>query len=271
MGEKIGFIGSGKMTQALIGGILGADLARREDMIASDPSSIQRDVVAREYGITVTKSNREVVSTAQTVFIAVHPQHYLEALAPCADAFDHNTLTVSIMAGVTARSLEEALPSGVPVVRVMPNIACLVKGAASAVARGTHATSAHQKRVIELLESVGVAVPIEERLMDAVTGLSGSGPAYAFAIIEGLADGGVAEGLPRDIAITLAAQTLLGASRMVLETGEHPALLRDRVTSPAGTTAEGLAALEARGIRSAMAEAVRQAARRSRSLGEGSK
>lgn len=268
MGQRIGFIGAGKMAEALIAGILRAGIAQPDEVIASDVDAARLEAVGATLGIQTTASNADVVGFATTVFLAVKPQHAREALASVGKMFDARHLVVSIMAGVRAKTLEGWLPDGVRVVRVMPNTACLVGEGASAVAPGTHATAEDQAAVLEILGAVGRAVAVDERLMDAVTGLSGSGPAYVFTVIEALADGGVAEGLPRDTALTLAAQTVLGAGKMVLDSGEHPAVLRDRVTSPAGTTAEGLATLEEWGIRAAFSQAVRAATDRSIQLGE---
>jgi pyrroline-5-carboxylate reductase len=172
-------------------------------------------------------------------------------------------LIVSIAAGVPPGAIEACLAAGVPVVRVMPNIAVQVGAGAAAIAAGSAAHEAHLARVEQIFSAAGRCVRVAEPLMDAVTGLSGSGPGYACLLIEALADGGVRMGLPRDVALTLAAQTLLGAAQLVLESGEHPAVWKDRVATPGGTTIAGLAALEARGVRSALIEAVEAGTRRS--------
>ncbi len=237
--------------------------------MASDVSAARRDTVAASMGIQCTAENERVFEFADTIFLAVKPQHAPALLGDVAHAVQPGHLLVSIMAGVSTSMLESWVPEATRVVRVMPNTACLVGASASAIARGAHATDDDERWVLEIFGAVGHAVAVDESLMDAVTGLSGSGPAYVYTLIEAMADGGVAEGLPRETALALAAQTALGAAKMVLESGEHPAVLRDRVTSPAGTTAEGLAVLEAKGVRDAFAQAVRAAARRSKSLGEG--
>lgn len=265
----IGFVGAGMMAAALIGGALRESLVPPGCIIASDVSAARRSEVAAAYGVEVTGDNRRVVEASHLVVLAVKPQHAAEVLSEIGPALTVRHVVLSIMAGVSTAAVESHLAPGVPVVRAMPNTACLVGAGASAVARGRHATAEHAELAATLLRATGHVVYVDERLMDAVTGLSGSGPAYVFTVIESLADGGVAEGLPRKVALELAAQTVLGAAKLVLETGEHPAVLRDRVTSPAGTTAEGLLVLEERGVRSAFQGAVRAASRRSKALGEG--
>ena len=269
MGAATGFIGAGKMAEALMAGMLKAGLARADELIASDISAARRDAVRAALGIETTAENARVFEFARTVVLAVKPQHAGSVLDEAREHVRPHHLIVSIMAGVPTAAIEARLPAGTRVVRVMPNTACLVQAAASGVAKGTHATDADLRAVVELFNAVGRAEAVDEKLLDAVTGLSGSGPAYIFTVIEALADGGVAEGLPRETALRLAAQTVMGAGKMVLESGQHPALLREQVTSPAGTTAEGLAVLEAHGVRSAFLQAVRAAARRSKALGEG--
>jgi len=266
---SIGFIGAGMMAEALIGGALREGLVPQSRIIASDVSAARRSEMAKKFGISVTGDNFEVVAASDLVVLAVKPQHAPEVLSGIGSLLTADKIVLSIMAGVSTRVIESYMAAAVPVVRAMPNTPCLVGAGASAVARGRHATLEQAELAASLLKATGHVVYVDESLMDAVTGLSGSGPAYVFTVIESLADGGVAEGLPRKIALELAAQTVLGAAKLVLETGEHPAILRERVTSPAGTTAEGLLALEERGVRSAFATAVRQAARRSKALGEG--
>jgi pyrroline-5-carboxylate reductase len=212
-------------------------------------------------------SNREVVTGADVVFLAVKPQYVAEAAPEARGAVDEAKLVVSIVAGVTLAKLAQQFGTG-RLVRVMPNTPCLVGEAAAAYCLGEGASPDDGQLVKDLLSAVGVAIQVEERLLDAVTGLSGSGPAYAFVMIEALADGGVRMGLPRDVALTLAAQTLLGAAKMVLHTHEHPAMLKDRVASPGGTTIAGLQALEERAVRGALIAAVEAATRRSMELGK---
>lgn len=266
---RIGFIGAGMMAEALIGGALRQGLAGPDRIIASDVSEARREHMRAKYGISVTRDNREAAAASDLVVLAVKPQHAAEVLSEVGSSLTADKVVLSIMAGVPTKAIEARLAAPIPVVRAMPNTPCLVGAGAAAVARGRYATEEDAELAASLLRATGRVVFVDESLMDAVTGLSGSGPAYVFTVIESLADGGVAEGLSRQVALELAAQTVLGAAKMVLETGEHPAILREKVTSPAGTTAEGLLALEERGVRSAFAMAVRQAARRSKALGEG--
>jgi pyrroline-5-carboxylate reductase len=195
--------------------------------------------------------------------LAVLPRIVPTVLADLRETLDARHLIVSIAAGVPTGEIEAGLSPGVPVVRVMPNIAVQIQAGAAAIAGGGAAREEHLALVEQLFAAAGRCVRVPEALMDAVTGLSGSGPGYVCLLIDALADGGVKMGLPRDVAITLAAQTLLGAARLVLESGEHPAIWKDRVASPGGTTIAGLAALEARGVRGALIEAVEAATRRS--------
>lgn len=268
MERRIGFIGAGMMAEALIAGVLNAGVATADRVIASDVSAPRRREVERRFGIRTTERNAEVVDFADVLVLAVKPQHAAAVLDEIGPALSADKIVVSIMAGVATGTIEAALAPGVPVVRVMPNLPCVVGEGAAAIALGRYASQDAADQAARILRATGRAVFVDESLMDAVTGLSGSGPAYVFTVIESLADGGVAEGLSRQAALELAAQTVLGAAKLVLESGEHPAVLRDRVTSPAGTTAEGMEALEAGGVRSAFRQAVRRAARRSKALGE---
>lgn len=268
MSERVGFIGGGAMAEALITGFIAEGAVDPAAIVVSEPVEKRRETLSNRFSVRTTALNREVVAAADLIIVAVKPQHAAQVFAEVREVLTPGHLVVSIMAGVSTARIEAACPPGVRVIRVMPNVAARVKAAASAIALGQAATEQDEGRVTALLGTVGRVVTVEERMMDAVTGLSGSGPAYVFSVIEGLADGGVAEGLPRATALKLAAQTVLGAAQMMLATGEHPALLRESVTSPAGTTVEGLAVLEERGVRGAMASAVRAAADRSRRLGK---
>ena len=268
-GITVGFIGAGMMAEALIGGALKMELLPAGKIVASDVNPARRSHLAQKYGVRVTGNNRDVVAWADLVVLAVKPQHASGVLAEIGPALAPEKTVLSIMAGVSTAAIESYLSPGVPVVRAMPNTPCLVGAGVSAVARGRWAGDEHAELAAALLKATGHVVRVDEGQMDAVTGLSGSGPAYVFTVIEALADGGVAEGLPRPVALELAAHTVLGAAKLLLESGDHPAVLRERVTSPAGTTAEGLLVLEDRGVRSVFARAVREAARRSKALGEG--
>ncbi len=263
----IGFLGAGKMATALAHGFINARLATPERLIASDLVKPARDAFARETGAKTVTENAEVVAAADVLFIAVKPDQVAALLQSIAPKLDHaRHLLVSIAAGVTLAKLETAAP-GNRFIRVMPNTPALVGASASAYALGSLATSTDADLTQRLLGSVGIALAVKEKLLDAVTGLSGSGPAYGFLMIEALADGGVAAGLPRDIAQKLAAQTLLGAAKMVLETGQHPGALKDAVCSPGGTTIEAIHELEKAGVRAGLINAVRASAEKSKKLG----
>ncbi|MEW6048367.1 MAG: pyrroline-5-carboxylate reductase [Bacillota bacterium] len=269
LGERVAVIGSGAMGEAFIRGLLRGGFVTRDELVATDKSPERCAHIEQSYGVLVTADNAEALRSADTAVVAVKPQNIVEALrelAPAVEVGRH--LVVSIAAGVPTAAIEKRLPPGTAVVRAMPNIAALVGQAATGLCRGSFAHDSHLKRAQKLFEAIGRAVVVPENLMDAVTGLSGSGPAYAYLVVEALADGGVAAGLSREAALFLAAQTLAGAARMVLDTGRHPAELRNWVTSPAGTTAAGLTVLESRGIRGALMEAVLAGTRRSRELGE---
>lgn len=269
LGERVAVIGSGAMGEAFIRGLLRGGFLTRDEIVATDKSPERRAHIEQGYGVLVTADNAEALRSADTAVVAVKPQNIVEALREMAPAVDvERHLIISIAAGVPTAAIERRLPPGTPVVRAMPNIAALVGQAATGLCQGAFAREQHLQRALKIFEAIGRAVVVPEHLMDAVTGLSGSGPAYAYLMVEALADGGVAAGLSREAALFLAAQTLAGAARMVLETGRHPAELRNWVTSPAGTTAAGLTVLESRGIRGALMEAVLVGTRRSRELGE---
>lgn len=262
----IGFIGAGKMATALAKGFLRTGLVSPDNLWASDVYPAAREAFARETGGSVTESNLEVVRAADILFLAVKPQQIVDVLGEVAESLGSRHLLISIAAGVTLARLESSAPAGTRFVRVMPNTPALVGESASAFALGESATPADAATARQLLGSVGLALQVSEKLLDGVTGVSGSGPAYAFLMIEALADGGVAAGLPRDIAQKLAAQTLLGAARMVLETGQHPGALKDAVCSPGGTTIDAMHELEKGGVRAALISAVRVAADKARRL-----
>ena len=267
---SLGFIGAGQMGRALARGFVEAGRIAADDIWAYDPVPEAGVQLCQELpGVHLVESNAAVVRAASVVFLAVKPQSLNDATAQVSADQSGQPLFVSIVAGVTLATLCDALGSR-RVVRVMPNTPCLVGCGASGYALADGASEEDAELVRRLLEAVGVAFRVAEPLLDAVTGLSGSGPAYVYAVIEALSDGGVRMGLPRDTAAQLAAQTVLGAARMVQEGGEHPAVLRDRVTSPAGTTIAGLQLLERRGFRSALIDAVEAATLRARELGSGS-
>ena len=264
---KVGFVGSGQMARALAAGFVRAGLLRGEQITAFDPVG---EAVSRccesVPGASQAASNSDVVQLSDVVFLAVKPQSIAEATAACCEAVSRDKLFVSIVAGVTISKLSEYLGTH-RLVRVMPNTPCLVGYGASAYSLGADALEKDGELVGSLLQSVGVAFQVEEKLLDAVTGLSGSGPAYVFTMIEALSDGGVRMGLPRAIATTLAAQTVRGAAEMVISSAEHPAVLAERVTSPGGTTIAGLQVLEEHALRGALIAAIEAATERSIELG----
>jgi pyrroline-5-carboxylate reductase len=265
-GTRWGFIGAGRMATALIRGMLRAGAATPGTVIASDPLEAARTVLAAETGVTVAESNVRVAHKSDVLVLAVKPQSMPHVLEHLRHAVTQEHLVISIAAGVALGTLEAGLGPGRRLVRVMPNTPALIGAGASAYCLGPGAREDDEARVLECLNSVGSAVAVPESLLDAVTGLSGSGPAFVFVLIEALADGGVRVGLPRDVATALAAQTVLGAARMVLETGLHPGALKDQVASPGGTTIAGLHALERGGLRAALIDAVEAATRRSAEL-----
>ncbi len=266
---SIGFLGAGKMATALARGLIRAQLAEPNQIYASDPIGAAREVFARETGGKAATSNQEVVKSARVIFLAVKPDQTGAVLGEIRDSFSADHLLISIAAGVPIAKMEAALPPDARVIRVMPNTPALVGASASAFALGKAATTADGELAQKLFSAVGVAMQVKESLLDAVTGLSGSGPAYVYQFIEALSDGGVAAGLPRDVATKLAAQTVLGSARMVLETGAHPGALKDQVTSPGGTTIEGLHELEKGKLRGTVMSAVRAATDKSKKLGLG--
>ncbi len=266
---KIGFLGAGKMATALAKGLVNARIVQGSRLTAADPVAAARDHFAAETGAKVFAANRDVAQAAEVLILATKPDQVAAALAEIAPAWGEKHLLISIAAGVTLARLESALPAGARVIRVMPNTPALVGAGASGFTPGRHATAADGELAAKILSAVGVALPVKETLLDAVTGLSGSGPAYVYQFIEALSDGGVASGLPRDAATRLAAQTVLGAAKMVLETGQHPGALKDQVTSPGGTTIEGVHELEKGGLRAAVMNAVRAATDKSKKLAQG--
>jgi pyrroline-5-carboxylate reductase len=265
---KIGFLGAGKMATALARGFVNAKLVKADQIFAADPFAAARKNFTAETGAKTFPKNSEIVIRANILILATKPDYVSTVLTEISGAFTKNHLLISIAAGVTIAKLEKYLPANARVIRVMPNTPALVGAGASAFALGKNATTADGELAEKLLSAVGIAFQVKESLLDAVTGLSGSGPAYVYQFIEALSDGGVAAGLPRDLATQLAAQTVLGGAKMVLETGQHPGALKDQVTSPGGTTIEGLHALEKGKLRATVISAVRAATEKSRKLGQ---
>jgi pyrroline-5-carboxylate reductase len=269
--RRIGFLGAGNMAQALVRGLLSSGLVETENLRASDPSEERRSLLSREHAVTTHADNESLARWANVLVLAVKPQVLDAALGEIASSVQPATLVISIAAGVKLSRIEAYLPPTVRVVRAMPNTPAIAQAAATAVAGGSRSTSDDVRVASEIFGAVGRVVALDETLLDAVTGLSGSGPAYVMLVIEALADGGVNMGLSRQASLLLASQTVYGAAKLLLETGEHPARLRDAVTSPGGTTIAGLTALEAGGLRSALIDAVKRATERAQELGRESK
>ena len=266
--RAIGFLGAGQMATALAKGWLSAGLLDAVKSLASDPYPAAREKFTTTRHCARGLAPLRIVQAAQVLVLAVKPQMMGAVLAEIRPQLSPQHLVVSIAAGVTLKQLADGLGSETRLIRVMPNTPCLLGESASGYALGPCATEADAELVGQLLRAVGKAFALPEQLLDAVTGLSGSGPAFVYVMIEALADGGVRMGLPRDVALTLAAQTVLGSAKMVLETGQHPAQLKDAVASPGGTTIAGLHALERGGVRAALMDAVEAATRRAEELGK---
>lgn len=266
MKNSIGFIGGGAMGEALIAGLLRKELFTPDNIYVSDPNQERLKYLFNKYGVSIKDSNDEVVEHADILLLAVKPQVVDKVLDSIIEPFRSSQLIISIVAGVTIEHLTSFLPTGTPVVRVMPNTACLVGQGISAMALGTNVGNQDLQAAEMILASVGKALVMPENMLDAVTALSGSGPAYVYLIIEALTDAGVRVGLPRDISQQLVIQTMIGSAAMVNETGLHTAQLKDMVTSPGGTTIAALEILEKSGLRGAFIEAVRAAWERSKEL-----
>jgi pyrroline-5-carboxylate reductase len=267
---KIGFLGGGNMAGALVKGLLASGVSSADRLQVSDVSAERRAELEAAHGIRTSSDNLAVVDTSEIVVLAVKPQVVPRVLTEVGAALA-GKLLVSIAAGISTATLAERVPASARLVRTMPNTPALVLAGITAIAAGPRATAADLATTRALFDAVGRSVLLDEGQLDAVTGLSGSGPAYALLVIEALADGGVRMGLPRDTAQLLAAQTVYGSAKMLLDTSEHPARLKDRVTSPGGTTIAGLYALERAGVRFAMMDAVGSATERSVALGRGTK
>lgn len=259
---RLAVLGAGQLGETLVRGLLDAGRFRPADVTVTAAHADRARALARRLGARAARTNAEAASDADLVLLTVKPQQALPVLDEIAGVLGARTLLVSAVASVGTALIERRLGAPVPVVRAMPNTPALVRQAMTAIAAGAHAREVHVRRARELFDAVGRTLVLDERHMNAVTGLSASGPAFLYIVIEALADGGVKVGLPRDVAITLAAQTVLGAGAMVLGTGEHPARLKDAVTTPSGTTIDGILELEDGGVRVAMLKAVVRATRR---------
>lgn len=263
---KLGFIGGGNMASAIIGGILNQKLSAPEDMIVADINPSARESLQKKYGLTVTAENKEVVTTADILFLAVKPQFTEAILTEISPYFTPNHLLISIVAGKTLDFYTSILGETIPVIRTMPNTPALVGQGMTALTPNQNVTAEKLGTAKTLFASFGKAEVVPENLMPAVVGVSGSSPAYIFMLIEAMADAAVAEGMPRNQAYTFAAQSVLGSAKMVLETGMHPAALKDMVCSPGGTTIEAVKKLEETGMRNSILQAIAVCAEKSRHL-----
>jgi pyrroline-5-carboxylate reductase len=269
--HSIGFIGAGNMAEAMIGGLVRGKHVAADKIAASDPRKERLEELRQKFGIDITTVNREIVERSGLVVLSIKPQIMDKLLREIGEHIKPGTLVVSIAAGVDTAMIEEAVAEGVHVIRAMPNTPALVGAGATAIAPGKHASETDLATAKALFDAVGITVELDESHLDAVTGLSGSGPAYIFLILEALADAGVKVGLSRRNAQRLAAQTVMGSAKMLLETDEHPGKLKDMVTSPGGTAIAGLHTLEEGGLRTTLINAVETATKRSRELGRGGK
>ena len=265
-GQRIGCLGGGAMGEALLTGLIEAGLVSPADVFVTDVRPDRLVCLTEKLGVSTANDNARVVSAVDIVILAVKPQAIAGLLTEISPALTVEKIVISIAAGIKTELIQSILDRPVPVVRVMPNTPCLVGAGASAVSAGKYALKEHMDKALAVFGASGRAVPVPEALLDAVTGLSGSGPAFMYLVLEGLVDGAVRMGLPRDVALTLCAQTMFGAAKMVLETGDHPARLKDMVTTPGGTTIAGIAALEEGGVRGHMMKAVGAATMRAREL-----
>jgi len=266
--KQVGILGTGNMGEALTHGLLYGHLCRPEQIFCSDVRGERLKTIKEKYGVKTTSHNAEVVKQSDIVILSVKPQIMKPVVEEIAEYLDLSKLIISIAAGVPLDAIESCAQKDLKLIRVMPNICVSVREGVSAIAAGKHAMKDDLMMAKTIFDSVGKSLFIDEYLLDAVTGLSGSGPAYIFLIIDALADAGVKVGLSRDDALVLASQTVLGAARMLIETGEHPGKLKDMVTSPGGTAIAGLHTLEEGGLRTTLINAVEVATQRARVLGE---
>jgi pyrroline-5-carboxylate reductase len=267
--KKIGFIGSGNMGTAMISGLIDSGASRADDITCSDVREDILQEINAKFGVRTSTNNVEVASAADIVILAIKPQIMVPVLRELRDCLDMSKLIISIAAGVPLAAIESCLDKDLRLIRVMPNVAVSVREGAAAIAAGAHTLKEDIDLAMAIFNSVGKSIFLKENnLMDAVTGLSGSGPAYIFMVVDALADAGVKVGLSRQDALLLASQTILGAAKMLIETGDHPGSLKDSVTSPGGTAIAGLHTLEKGGLRTTLINAVEAAAQRSVELGE---
>ncbi|MCR5220815.1 MAG: pyrroline-5-carboxylate reductase [bacterium] len=266
--QTIGLIGGGNMAEAIIKGIVRTNLENPLNILLHEPNKSRCETLGREYRLHFCESNGELVQKSDVILLAIKPQVSPTVLKEIAPHVDGKQLILSIMAGVPTAAIENAFSSPVRVVRAMPNMPATVGEGVTALCAGSHAESGDLLTAEELFSGIGTVLRVEEKQMDAVTGLSGSGPAYVYMLIEALASGGVFSGLPRGTALQLAIQTVLGSAKLASVSALHPAILCDQVCSPGGTTIAGVKALEEHGFRNAAMEAVIRATQRSKELGK---
>ena len=267
--KKIGIIGTGNMGEALVSGLISSQTSRPDNIICADVREDTLESIKDKYGVITTTNNIDAIKQSEIIIYSVKPQILASVLKETASCLDMSKLVISIAAGVPLAAIESCVNKKLRLVRVMPNIAAFVKESATAIAAGKHTHKDDIKLAKAIFDSVGKSVFIEENiLMDAITGLSGSGPAYIFLIVDALADAGVKMGLSRKDALFLSSQTVLGAAKLLMETKEHPGQLKDRVTSPGGTAIAGIHTLEKGGLRTTLINAVEAATARSKELGE---
>ena len=255
------------MGSAIAKGIVANGIVTADGVVMADTDQAKLDIAHRDLGVRVTTDNAEAVGQAKVVLLAVKPAVLSAAASQITNSLANDCLVISIAAGIKIAAIENHIGRPVAVIRAMPNTPCQIGIGATVYSRGSHAADQHCETAKSIFEAVGIALELPENMLDAVTGLSGSGPAYVYLFIEALSDAGVACGLPRPVALQLATQTVLGSAKMVAETNVHPAILREQVTSPGGTTIAGLEALERRAVRAAVMEAVKAAKKRSEELG----
>lgn len=265
--KRIGFIGAGNMAEAITRGLIDSRTVDADRIVASDVAADRLQIMAETYGIATTDDNRQVLEGADIIILAIKPQVAASVLGGIGPDAGADKLVVSIVAGLTVAAMKSFFTGGARLIRTVPNTPVFVREGMVAIAAGDTASAEDYQMAEAVFRPVARTVTVEEKLMDAALGVSGSGPAYGFLMVEALADGGVKMGLPRPVALTLAAQTLLGAAKMCLESGKHPGQLKDMVTSPGGTTIAALHKMEEMGVRAALISAVEAAARRSEELG----
>lgn len=265
--QRIAVLGAGNMGTALLKGMLTAHWAKPQNLMASHPKAERCAALSKELGIKTSMANKEAAEWCSTIVLAVKPQILQQVLKEIGPSITNDKLVISIAAGVSTKAIESYLPKGTAVIRAMPNLGVTVQLGATALCRSEHAKDADVNVAEAIFQSVGVCVEVDESLMDAVTGLSGTGPMYIFQIIEGLSDAGVKMGLSRPVANQLVVQTVLGAAKLVQATGQHPGLLKDQVTSPGGTAIAALHRLESGGLKALLMDAVETATKRSAELG----